>query len=70
MIAFNSTYFYLTVCYAHMKIFLLFMRNISFTFIIIIIIIIIIVIIIIIIIIKTAKSLSFTNSMFARLAAG
>ena len=67
MIAFNSTYFYLTVCYAHMKIFLLFMRNISFTFIIIII---IIIVIIIIIIIKTAKSLSFTNSMFARLAAG
>ena len=61
MIAFNSTYFYLTVCYAHMKIFLLYMRNISFTF---------IIIIIIIIIIKTAKSLSFTNSMFARLAAG
>ena len=64
MIAFNSTYFYLTVCYAHMKIFLLYMRNISFTFII------IIIIIVIIIIIKTAKSLSFTNSMFARLAAG
>ena len=37
MIAFNSTYFYLIVCYAHMKIFLLYMRNISFIFIIIII---------------------------------
>ena len=36
MIAFNSTYFYLIVCYAHMKIFLLYMRNISFIFIIII----------------------------------
>ena len=32
MIAFNSTYFYLIVCYAHMKIFLLYMRNISFIF--------------------------------------
>ena len=36
IIAFNSTYFYLIVCYAHMKIFLSFMRNISFIFIIII----------------------------------
>ena len=35
MIAFNSTYSYLIVCYAHMKIFLLYMRNISFIFIII-----------------------------------
>ena len=35
MIAFNSAYLYLIVCYAHMKIFLLFMRNISFIFIII-----------------------------------
>ena len=35
MIAFNSTYSYLLVCYAHMKIFLLYMRNISFIFIII-----------------------------------
>jgi len=33
MIAFNSTYLYLIVCYAHMKIFLLFMRNISFYYI-------------------------------------
>ena len=33
MIAFNSTYFYLIVCYAHMKIFLLHIRNTSFTFI-------------------------------------
>ena len=29
MIAFNPTYFYLIVCYAHMKIFLLYMCNIS-----------------------------------------
>ena len=35
MIAFNSTYSYLIVCYAHMKIILLYMRNISFIFIII-----------------------------------
>ena len=35
MIAFNSTYSYFIVCYAHMKIFLLYMRNISFIFIII-----------------------------------
>ena len=34
MIAFNSTYFYLIVCYVHMKIFLLYMCNISFIFII------------------------------------
>ena len=34
MIAFNSTCFYLIVCYAHMKIFLLYMRNITFIFII------------------------------------
>ena len=33
MIAFNSTYFYLIVCYAHVKIFLLYMRSISFIFI-------------------------------------
>ena len=33
MIAFNSTYLYLIVCYAHMKIFLLYMRKISFIFI-------------------------------------
>ena len=46
MIAFNSTYFYLIVCYAHMKIFLLYIRNTSFIFIIIVIIIIIIIIII------------------------
>ena len=45
MIAFNSTYFYLIVCYAHMKIFLLYIRNTSFIFIIIVIIIIIIIII-------------------------
>ena len=42
IIAFNSTYFYLIVCYAHMKIFALYIRNISLIFIIIIIIIIII----------------------------
>ena len=36
MIAFSSTYSYLIVCYAHMKIILLYMRNISFIFIIII----------------------------------
>ena len=35
MIAFNSTYSNLLVCYAHMKIILLYMRNISFMFIII-----------------------------------
>ena len=35
MIVFNSTYFYLIVCYAHMKIFVLYTRNISFVFIII-----------------------------------
>ena len=35
MIAFNSTYSYLIVCHAHMKIFLLYMRDISFIFIII-----------------------------------
>ena len=35
MITFNSTYSYLIVCYAHMKTFLLYMRNISFIFIII-----------------------------------
>ena len=34
MIAFNSTYLYLIVSYAHMKIFLLYMRIIRFTFII------------------------------------
>ena len=34
IIDFNSTYSYLIVCYAHMKIFLLYMRNISFIFII------------------------------------
>ena len=33
MIAFNSTYFYFIVCYAHRKIFLLYMRNLSFIFI-------------------------------------
>ena len=32
MIAFNSTYFYLIVCYEHMKIFLLYMRIISVIF--------------------------------------
>ena len=37
MTAFNSTYLYLIVCYAHMKIFLLYMRIIRFIFIIIII---------------------------------
>lgn len=36
-LAFNSTYFYLIVCYKHMKMFLLYVRNISFIFIIIII---------------------------------
>ena len=36
MIAFKSTYLYLIVSYAHMKIFLLYMRIIRFTFIIII----------------------------------
>ena len=41
MIAFNSTYFYLIVCYAHMKLFLLYIRNTSLIIIIIIIIIII-----------------------------
>ena len=35
MIAFNLTYSYHIVCYAHMKIILLYMRNISFIFIII-----------------------------------
>ena len=35
MIVFNLTYFYLIVCYAHMKIFVLYKRNISFVFIII-----------------------------------
>ena len=47
MIAFNSTYFYLIVCYAHMKIFLLYIRNTSFIFIYLFVIIIIIIIIII-----------------------
>ena len=47
MIAFNLTSFYLIVCYAHMKIFLLYMGNISFTFIIIVISISIIIVIII-----------------------
>ena len=37
MIVFNSTYFYLIVVYAHMKIFLLYMRKISFIFLLIII---------------------------------
>ena len=46
MIAFNSTYFYLIVCYAHMKIFLLYIRNTSFIFIYLFVIIIIIIIII------------------------
>ena len=36
MIAFNSTYLYLIVCYVHMKIFLLYIRIIRFIFIIII----------------------------------
>ena len=36
MIAFNLTYLYLIVSYAHMKIFLLYMRIIRFIFIIII----------------------------------
>ena len=45
MIAFNSTYFYLIVCYAHMKIFLLYIRNTSFIFIYLFVIIIIIIII-------------------------
>ena len=46
MIAFNSTYFYLIVCYAHMNIFLLYIRNTSFIFIYLFVIIIIIIIII------------------------
>ena len=43
MIAFNSTYFYLIVCSAHMKIFLLYIRNTSFIFIYLFVIIIIII---------------------------
>ena len=53
MIAFNSTYFYLIVCYAHMKIFLLYIRNTSFIFIYLF-----VIIIIIIIIMKTQKTFS------------
>ena len=33
MMAFDLTYFYLIVCYTHMKILLLYMRDVSFVFI-------------------------------------